>query len=67
MDDHIAGDHIHMDITTCNNEEHNRSTFGTFSNTLLGVGVWRGLRNVLLGPNLTLCSGSKHLFHMKVS
>ena len=25
-DDHIAGDHIHTDITTCNIEEHSRST-----------------------------------------
>ena len=44
-----AGDHVHMDITTCNIEEsQQKHPLGTVSNRILGGRV---LKHVLLGPN----------------
>ena len=38
--DHIAGDHIHTGITTCNIEEpQQKYRLGTVSNRLLGEGI----------------------------
>ena len=37
LDDHIAEDHIHTDITTCINEDpQQKYRLGTVSNTILG-------------------------------
>ena len=46
--DHIAEDHIHMDITTCTIEElRQKYRLGTVSNSRL-LGVRAGLKHVVL-------------------
>ena len=46
LSDHIAEDHVHMDITTCNNEEQQQKYhLGTVSNESLWI------LHILLYPN----------------
>ena len=49
---HIAKDHIHTDITTCNTEEpQHKYRLGTISNRLLRCGGGLKLHVILLDPN----------------
>ena len=67
--DHIAGDHIHMDIALCNMKEpQKKSRIGTVSNRVLYE--WCGDLTHFTGNKplaLCFCSDSKHLAHKKVS
>ena len=67
-DDHIAGDHLHTEITTCNSEEQQQKyRLGIVSNRLTGVaGEGRGGRglnlfNCMKTLTFCFCSGLKHL------
>ena len=54
LDDHIAEDHLHTGITTCNIEEaQQKYNHGTVRNRLIG-GRFGEYKHVLLDPNLGL-------------
>ena len=64
--DHIAEDNIHADIPTYNIEDPQQKY--RFRTVVIGGCGGKGLKHVLLDPNLTLYfySDSKHLIRMKV-
>ena len=71
LGDHIAGNHIYSDKSTCNIEEpQQKCRHGTVSYRFLGGG-WGGgglsMFNWIQTLALYFCSGLKHLICMKIS